>query len=141
MRLPVIAIVLLSNVVIAQAQESRRLTPISRTGEAVTGPVTLSASAIRFANGRSLALVLIDAAARGAFDSAGSGPVTARIYRVIGPANPVLRNGNTLCGTPVTHLVVYEPAPGGVHLNFYQGADKPAGRGNDQLCFFSAYEG
>jgi hypothetical protein len=141
MRLPIALVALLASLTVTEAQQGRRLTPISRTGEAVTGSVTLSATAIRFANGRSLPLALVDANARGVFDTAGSGTVTARIYRVTSAANPVLRNGNTLCGAPVTHLVVYEPSPGGVHLNFYQGTERPAGRGADKLCFFSAYEG
>lgn len=142
MRLPTASIFLLALAGGAQAQQGRQLEPLSRSGEAVTGRITLSADSIRFTGGKSLKLALVDGKARGSFDAARPGTaVTARLYRVVTPADLVLRNGNTLCGRPVTHLVVYEASPGSVHLNFYEGAERPGGQGKDKLCFFSVYGG
>ena len=76
----------------------------------MTGDVAFTGTAITFHNGASLHLA--PAGQIDAFKDAGE-VVHAVIFRVVEPADPLLLNGNRLCGggRPVTYLAVSQPAP------------------------------
>lgn len=74
--------------------QSEELSALSGTAMDVTGDVTLDDFAITFANGRSLAF----SALVGDSFTVGGDRVAASLYEVEAPADPVLENGNRLCG-------------------------------------------
>ena len=80
----------------------------SRTAQAITGSVRFSPRQITFGNGASLPLQQIEPLP--AFKT-GIGPGELTLYRVTKPANPVLLQGQGLCGKPVTQIVVTRLKP------------------------------
>jgi hypothetical protein len=94
----------------AAAQEGEVWEPATTTAMAITGRVTFAPDRITFGNRASLPL-----------EPAGEIPnfraegqrVTATLYRVTEPANPVLLRGSRLCaqGRPVRAIVVWQPPP------------------------------
>jgi|SRR6478735_668191 hypothetical protein len=93
-----------------QAPEAEVWEPASTTAMAITGRITLAPDRITFGNRASLPL-----------EPAGEVPnfmadgqrVTATLYRVTEPANPVLLRGSRLCGNgrPIRTIVVWQPPP------------------------------
>lgn len=81
--------------------------PLSRTATAITGTVDFAADRIRFGNGSALPLSRVGQ--RSSF-KAGGRTVTAEIYKVSGTGDPVLRQGNRLCGggQRPTYLAVWD---------------------------------
>ncbi|HEV7252323.1 MAG TPA: hypothetical protein VGN97_04390 [Mesorhizobium sp.] len=77
---------------LAQAEE---LTALSDTAMSITGDVTLDDFGITFANGEALAF---SALVGDAFEVSGE-QVPASVHEVEAPADPVLENGNQLCGS------------------------------------------
>ena len=84
----------------------------STTATAVTGDITLGTDRIVFANGESIRLV----------------PVEGRrgVFKVDPPANPVLMNGNRLCGEEdVRYVVLAQGSNDSLFMKVFEGPDVP----------------
>jgi hypothetical protein len=97
---------------ISRAETPERWTAYSKTAQSITGDVTFTRARITFGDGRWLPLApagLIPGHVAPGTLARGS-KLTAQRYRVTSPADPVLLNGNRLCGgrtpVPVTIIVV-----------------------------------
>lgn len=94
----------------AQAAGAQEWTPSSGTAQAVTGPVTISDEEIVFGNGEALPLR----------------SVAPGLYAVETSDNPLLLNGNTICGPrALTYLVVAREG-GTLFLSAFDGPERPA---------------
>lgn len=120
--------------------------PASTTAMAITGRVTLAPDRITFGNRASLPL-----------EPAGEVPgfladgqrVTATLYRVTEPGNPVLLRGSRLCadGRPIRAIAVWQPPPignappgQGRSLAAFSGAAAPKGTDDPGNCGTFHYE-
>jgi len=112
----------------------------SHTATAITGDVRFSSSKIAFENGKDLPLTPFEKAS--SFNDDIEGEVMADIYKVVAPADPILLNGNRLCGgikpRPVTFIAVWKPKSGGVWMASSSSATKP--KGMDDICGTYGYE-
>ncbi len=80
--------------------------PTNRTAQSITGRVTLVPGQITFQNGKSLPL---SPPSQMLFRPDKKQKVTADLYRVTQPDDPVLENGNRLCGgKSVAYLLVWK---------------------------------
>jgi hypothetical protein len=76
---------------------SQSWAPLSTTATAITGQIELADQRLTFANGAYLPLALLEHDAQSGLS----------LYQVTSPDNPVLLNGNLLCGQkPVDYLTV-----------------------------------
>ncbi|MDP2619171.1 MAG: hypothetical protein Q8P46_03180 [Hyphomicrobiales bacterium] len=66
---------------------------------------------------------------------------SGKVYKLTPPSDPVLLNGNTLCGMPepVTYVVLAQSSPRSLGLTVFTGANPPQGFG-DQSCAAYFYE-
>lgn len=101
-------------------QDKRSFEPMSRTAQAITGPIKLSGNShfatpgskmtITFGNGNSAALTAVGASWR-EWNDADHGKVTAEAFRLDHDPGK-LEQGNTLCGGPTKnrarYIVFYE---------------------------------
>ncbi|UXN58715.1 hypothetical protein [Phyllobacterium zundukense] len=111
MRTLLAAVVLVSGSAASHAQDDVWKAP-SNTATAVTGDITLGTDRIVFANGESIRLV----------------PVEGRlgVFKVDPPANPVLMNGNRLCGEKdVTYVVLAQGSVVSLFMKVFEGPDVP----------------
>ena len=123
------------------AEAGERWVAASNTASSITGDVRFSSGRIRFANGASLELASVSPLPR--FRANGE-TVAAMAYRVVTPADPLLLNGNRLCGGPdkpqkVTFIVVWGPRklPGDAaprSFAAFSGAQPTAGTGDAGAC-------
>lgn len=130
----------------APAPEPEVWEPAGTTAMAITGRVTLAPDRITFGNRASLAL-----------EPAGEAPgflaegqrVTATLYRVTEPGNPVLLRGSRICGNgrPIRTIAVWQPppignaAPGqGRFLAAFSGTAPPKGAEEPGSCGTFQYE-
>ncbi len=92
----------------AHAEWQERWTATSTTAMSITGDVTLLSDRMVFATGKSLPISKVKNITF--TDDIGEvGPAT--IYKVTSPADPILLNGNQLCGKAVTYVVIWRPKP------------------------------
>lgn len=93
--------------VAAEAPTSETWTPISRPAQTTTGKVTMTPGQITFQNGQSLQLApSIQMLFR---PQKRAKKVLADLFRVIPPADPILENGNKLCGARIAaYLIVWK---------------------------------
>jgi hypothetical protein len=84
--------------------------PVSTTAMAITGRITLAPDRITFGNRASLPL---EPAGEVTGFLAEGHRVTATLYRVTEPGNPVLLRGSRLCGNgrPIRAIAVWQPPP------------------------------
>jgi hypothetical protein len=84
--------------------------PASTTAMAITGRITLAPDRITFGNRASLPL---EPAGEVTGFLADGQRVTATLYRVTEPGNPVLLRGSRLCGNgrPIRAIAVWQPPP------------------------------
>lgn len=102
----------------------------STTAMSITGDITVTDAALQFADGQRMAWTLED---RRAGDWAGLGQqVEGAIYKVAEPADPTLLRGNTLCGQPVTYIVLSLVEAGDLGMSVFTGASAPSDA--DGLC-------
>ncbi len=103
----------------------------SKTAMAITGDIALSPTAL-VAAGKTFPLAV---AADVTDFASNNGPQAARILRVTRPFDPVLRNGNTLCGAPVRWIAVYR-SDGGKSLNMsvFSTPTRPRGDTGAGVC-------
>jgi hypothetical protein len=91
---------------------SENWAPVGHLAQTITGRVTFSATEIKFQNGKSLTL---NQGAQMLFrPEPKAKKVTADLFRVAQPDDPVLENGNKLCrGKPVAYLIVWKSEKAG----------------------------
>lgn len=121
----------------ASAEPQGRWIAASTTATAVTGDTTLRDGVLIFGNSKRLKLI-----PAGARDGRWTPlPETRRgtIYELVPPADPVLLNGNTLCGRQVTYIVLSQRAEHGLGLTAFTGKAAPQGFGAD-ACAVYFYE-
>lgn len=108
-----------------------RWTAASTTAIGITGDITLSPTRLTAA-GRTFPLAV---AADVKDFTSNTGMQAARILRVTHPSDPILKNGNTLCGAPVRWIAVYR-SDGGKSLNLsaFTGGRQPTGETGSNLC-------
>ena len=110
-------------------------TALSRTAMAITGDVRFTPAQIVFQNRRAMKIAPVPR-------PRGFPAAATVLYRVMPPSDPVLLNGNRLCGARrVTYVLVSRtrsPA-GDVELSVYTGARPPANEG-DGLCATYFYQ-
>jgi len=106
-------------------QDKRSFEPMSRTAQAITGPIKLTGNpqfatpgskmSITFGIGKSAALTSVGASWR-EWNDADHGKVTAEVFRMDRDPGK-LEQGNTLCGdpakNPAQYVVFYEDSPHG----------------------------
>jgi hypothetical protein len=119
----------------AAAAPPEHWTAVSQTAMAITGDMRFTPAQMVFQNGVGMRIVPMSRP-RGF-------PATAtQLYRVVPPSDPVLLNGNRLCGARrVTYVLVSRarsPA-GDVELSVYGGVRAPANEG-DGLCATYYYQ-
>lgn len=117
----------------ALAQQGVRWQASSTTAISITGNITLQETRVTFANGKSLQLERIEARS-GRWSPMGGASEDGTIYKVNPPADPVLRNRNTFCGSPVTHIVLTYPSRSELTMYVYALSAPPKGNGTDELC-------
>lgn len=100
--------------------------PLSKTGEAVTGPVRLSGTSIVFETGEPLPLEAVETGPQGT------------LYRVTAPRPVVLKNGNSVCPGAVAWLRVTPQAGGDGAFAFFETKDRPTDRDRGQ-CLWGVY--
>jgi hypothetical protein len=120
------------------AASPERWIAYSKTAVAITGNVTYSRQSIKFANGKTLALT---APKKVTVENDGE-PVKATFYRVNG--NPVLKNGNRLCGKRATFIAVFTPADtdsgkASRWMAVFSGSKAPSSINDDSLCAIYTY--
>jgi hypothetical protein len=64
--------------------------------------------------------------------------VAGDVFTAHSSANPKLLNGNKLCATPATHVVIWSPGEGELAINAYSGSKAPTG--SDGLCASYFYQ-
>jgi hypothetical protein len=90
----------------------------SNTAVAITGDIVVEDYSITFANGKSLAIEPYEAGRVG--DWSGSGKnVAGDVFTADSSSDPKLLNGNKLCATPATYVVIWSPGEGELGLNVY----------------------
>jgi hypothetical protein len=121
----------------AHAQRSAKWPATSRTAIAVTGNITIQENRITFANGKRLRIERVGGK-EGKWSPIGQSE-TGTIYRVTPPSDPVLRNRNTLCGSPVTYIVLAYESRHDMTMYVYANSEPPKGDGSDELCASYSY--
>lgn len=111
----------------------------STTAMSITGDVRFSPDRLSFAGGaRQLSIAYVKAVSgRVSFVGDTHASDHAKLFRVVSPADVLLKNGNPLCGRKPTFITVMEvrEASGGVaYLTVYDGAAEPAGTASDKIC-------
>jgi hypothetical protein len=97
----------------ALAKKAARWTATSTTSIAITGNIAVSADSIKFGNGKSIHIEPV-------------GPDRPEVFRVDPPANPLLLNGNRLCGDePPTFVSLFRDG-GSLTLYVFEGAEAPS---------------
>ena len=100
--------------------------PLSKAGEAVTGPLRLTGTAIAFETGEPLPLEAVETGPQGT------------LYRVTAPRPVVLKNGNSVCPGAVNWLRVTPQAAGDGAFAFFETKDRPTDKDRGQ-CLWSVY--
>lgn len=119
----------------ATAARADSYAAVSNTAMAVTGDIEMDDFEIVFANGESLAF----SALLGDSFVVGGESVGASVYEVETPADPVLENGNRLCGNgDVTHVVTWGGPDNLTVVAVFATQDVPAS--DAEMCASYTYE-
>lgn len=115
----------------AAAPGVEQWTATSSTAMGITGDISLSPDRL-VAAGKVFPLAV--AADVRDFGS-DRGPQAARILKVTNPMDPVLLNGNRLCGAPVRWIAVYRSDRGkSLNLSVFSGSAQPTGETGSDVC-------
>ena len=110
-------------------------TAISNTAMSITGDIEYDDFGITFENGKKLEF---DDLIGDTFTVDGK-RVPASVYSVADPKDPVLLNGNTLCGAPVTYVASWSAGNGtDTILAVFSTEDAP--ESSDEMCASYNYE-
>lgn len=110
-------------------------TAYSKTAESVTGDVSFDDFSISFANGETLAFSDL----LGDHFIVDGERVPASVYRVTEPGDPVLLNGNALCGQgDVTYVASWGGGEGLTVIAVFTGERPP--RSSDEMCASYVFE-
>lgn len=133
------AALVLSAATSGHAEPQGRWLATSTASIAITGDISLKGDTLTFGNGANL--VLTKVAERNGRWSPVGGTLPGTIFKLSPPSDPVLLNGNTLCGMrePVSYIVLSEPFEGGLTLSVFTGKNTPQGFGN-HTCAAYFYE-
>ena len=118
----------------AKAGEERWIA-LSRTALAITGNIRLSPTRLHTERANFPLKVAADVPRFGG----ELGPVAARVLAVTAPTNPVLLNGNRLCGGPVRWIVVSHTKDGALELDAFDSKRMPASVKWTGFCGSSFY--
>ncbi len=101
----------------AARAQTQKWVATSKTAMAITGDITVGPDTITFGNGQSIKIK----------------PLTSGVSKLTPPADPELLEGNTLCGRPVTYVMLI-PAKDGLELQAYWGAKQPVAPNGAGMC-------
>ena len=112
------------------AAVSENWAPVGHLAQTITGRVTFSPTEITLQSGKSLSLTQ---GTQMLFrPEAKAKKVTADLFRVTQPDDPVLKNGNKLCrGKPVAYLIVWKSEKTGTAAAQFSGTKFSAGSADD----------
>jgi hypothetical protein len=126
----------IANAALADDDDYPSWRPNSTSATSITGPIIVLPTRLHAANA-DFRLHLDSTVAQFAPDQ---GSIPSRIYAVTSPANPVLLNGNTLCGdAPPKWIVVVPLPPTGLEIDAFTSADKPSSQASPGLCKTFSY--
>lgn len=108
-------------------------TPDSNTAQAITGRIDLDDAGITFENGAHMAFGERVADTLIYFEK----PVKASVYRIAEPSDPVLLNGNSFCGQPVTYVATWADGKDRIVIAF-TGPDVP--KSDEGMCALYVYQ-
>ena len=116
------------------AEPVQRWTATSTTATAVTGDIALRGDTLVFGNGKTVQLKRLESR-DGRWTPL---PETRRgtVYKLAPPSDPTLLNGNTLCGKPVTYVVLSQRAESRLSMTAFTGKAAPDGFGADACAVF-----
>lgn len=115
----------------AAAPRVEHWTATSTTAMGITGDISLSPSRLVAAGKVFPLAVSADVKDFGS----NNGPQAARILKVTHPMDPVLRNGNRLCGAPVRWIAVYRSDQGkSLNLSVFSGTARPTSETGNGIC-------
>ena len=108
---------------------------ISNTAMSITGDIEFDDFGITFENGKQ---ITFDQLVGDTFVVGGE-TVNASVYSVAEPKDPVLLNGNRLCGAPVTYAASWETSDGsGTVLAVFSTPEAP--QSDADMCASYTYE-
>ena len=132
--LPLLAITFATTPALAQ-EESDHYAAVSNTAMSITGDIWLDDTGITFENDEYLEFSDLVA---DKFRVDGK-QVPGSVYRIAEPADPVLLNGNRLCGAgKVTYLANWASSKGMSVVAVFTG--KTAPKSNSEMCASYTYE-
>lgn len=106
---------------------------ISNTAMAITGDIEFDDFGITFENGKQ---IVFDELIGDSFVVGGE-TVNASVYSVAEPSDPVLNNGNRLCGAPVTYVASWGDASSTTVAVF---STESAPESDAEMCASYTYE-
>jgi len=131
-RIALAASAILLSAALAQAES---YTAVGNTATSVTGDIAMDDYAIIFANGEKL--VFSDLVAYEL--TVGGKKIEADVYKVAAPGDPVLLNGNRLCGSgDVTYVASWLGADDLTVIAVFATAEVPAS--DDRMCASYTYK-
>lgn len=135
MRLRTIALALAMSTTWSFVAYGDDYTAYSKTAESVTGDISFDDFSITFANGESLAFSDL----LGDHFIVDGKRVPASLYRVEEPGDPVLLNGNALCGAgDVSYVASWSAGDGLSAVAVFTGSQPP--RSSDEMCASYIFE-
>jgi hypothetical protein len=121
----------LSQAVLADDDDHAPWCPDNAAAISITGPIVVERKSLEA--GKAKLSLRFDSSA--AAFKPGQDKYPAHIYAVTRMSNPLLLNGQTLCGDqPPTWIVVVPQPPLGLELDVFTGLEKPASTSSAGLC-------
>jgi hypothetical protein len=121
----------LSQAVLADDDDHAPWRPDNAAAISITGPIVVERKNLEA--GKTKLSLRFDSSA--AAFKPGQDKYPAHIYAVTRMSNPLLLNGQTLCGDqPPTWIVVVPQPPLGLELDVFTGLEKPASTSSAGLC-------
>ena len=122
-------------VVLASPAVADTYAAVSNTAMSITGDIELDETGITFENGEQLTF---DEQVADRLTVDGQ-PVEAHVFRLAEARDPVLLNGNRLCGAPVTYAASWETSDGdGTVLAVFSTPEPP--QSDADMCASYTYE-
>ena len=122
-------------VVLASPAFAETYAAVSNTAMSITGDIELDETGITFENGEQ---VTFDERVADRF-TVGGETVEAHVFSIAEPCDPVLLNGNRLCGAPVTYAASWETSDGsGTILAVFSTPEAP--QSDADMCASYTYE-